>query len=128
MARPANRITPAAMTRPHPILSLVLALALIIAQASGAVARVQQATGTVVELCAGTGSASVLLDAQGKRVAALHTCPHCLGALTGCLPVAVAGAVAPADFLRLRVARAGDPSHLPEAPQATPARAPPLSV
>ena len=105
------------MTSLRPLLSLLLALALTASSVTFAVARSQPGTGQWMEICAGTETLAVEIDAQGKPVTPRHPCPDCLTGLVGFLP--------DADLCLRPPQAAGQALDLPASPHAFSRRAAP---
>jgi hypothetical protein len=75
------------MTRPHPILAILLALFLLLTGGAAAVARAESAAaaGQMV-ICSGGITAHVVVDARGRPLGPLHACPDCLPLPPALLP------------------------------------------
>jgi hypothetical protein len=80
----------------RPILGLLLALLLAVTSVTMAVARGQSPMGRDVIICAGAGTSTITLDANGNPVRAMHPCPDCLMGVTAAIaPDAVAAHMRP---------------------------------
>jgi hypothetical protein len=77
-----------AMTRLAILLRLVLALALGLTSAHGAMARAGTGGLTWIEICAGSDVTSVAVDADGNPATPYHPCPDCVVAAAALLPSA----------------------------------------
>jgi hypothetical protein len=77
-----------AMTRLALILRLVLAFALALTSAHGAVARAETGGLTWIEICAGSDVTSVAVDADGNPATPFHPCPDCVVATAVLVPSA----------------------------------------
>jgi hypothetical protein len=113
------------LSRPRPLLNLVLAALLALTSQSLATARGHAAVAGEIVLCSGEGLVTITVDAQGNPTGPAHYCPDCALSLF----VAVeSGAPAPAQALTVARTHVLPPAPIADAGPALgyAARGPPL--
>jgi hypothetical protein len=72
-----------------PLLIVCLCLTMLVSSVTGAFARGQMAFGQTLQICAEGEPASIMLDARGNPLRAMHSCPDCVAVAAGLPPAAL---------------------------------------